>query len=99
MVSMPSAVWTEQAWLTVAAGANSAAISDSRWLAVCIFAHEKRSADVAVVDALMKRARFLVDCGPDENDQFRDPAVLFEGARRFIGGDSSQAALRAFQGA
>jgi hypothetical protein len=49
--STPSAIWTDQAWLTVAAGANSAAISDSRWMALCIFAYEKRAADVAVVDA------------------------------------------------
>jgi hypothetical protein len=95
--SAPSAVWTEQAWLMVAAGANSAAISDSRWLALCIFAHEKRSASVAVVDALLKRARFLVVCGPDEQDQFRDPAIFFDGLRRFIGGESSQAARQTFQ--
>lgn len=93
----PSAIWTDQAWLTVAAGANSAAISDARWLAVCIFAHEKRSTDVAVVDALIKRARFLVVAGPDESDHFRNPAVLFDGVRRFIAGDSSRAALREFQ--
>lgn len=95
--STHSSVWTDQAWLTVAAGANSAAASDLRWLALCIFAHERRSDDVAVVDALVKRARFLVVAGSDENDQFRDPAIFFDGVRRFIGGDSSQAALRAFQ--
>lgn len=97
MAPTPSAVWTDQAWLTVAAGANSAAISDSSWLAVCIFAHERRSADVAVVDALLKRARFLVVSGPDEHDRFRDPAVFFEGVRRFFGRDQSQAALQTFQ--
>lgn len=95
--STPSDVWTERAWLTVAAAANSSAISDARWLALCIFAHERRLADVAVIDALVKRARILVDCGPDEHDRFRDPAVFFDGARRFIGGDSSQASLDAFQ--
>lgn len=95
--STPSAIWNDQAWLTVAAGANSAAISDSRWLALCIFAHEKRTAEVAIVDALLKRARFLVVCGPDENDPFRDPGVFFAVVRRFIGGDSSHAALRTFQ--
>lgn len=95
--SAPSAIWTEQAWLTVAAAANSAAISDSRWLALCIFAHEKRAAGVAVLDALSKRARFLVVCGPVERDRFRDPAIFFEGVRRFIAGDSAPAALRTFQ--
>lgn len=92
-----SAVWTERAWLTVAAAANSSAIADSRWLALCIFAHEQRSAGVAAIDALTKRARILVDCGSDERDRFRDPAVLFDGVRRFIGGDSSQASLETFQ--
>jgi hypothetical protein len=95
--SAPSAAWTEQAWLTVAARANSAAISDSRWLAVCIFAHERRSAVVSAVDALLKRARFLVVSGADERDEFRDPATFFEGVRRFIGADSSQGALLTFQ--
>jgi hypothetical protein len=95
--SAPSAIWTEQAWLTVAAAANSAAISDSRWLALCIFAHEQRSAGVAVLDALLKRARFLVVCGPDERDRFRDPTIFFDGVRRFIGADSPPAALRTFQ--
>ncbi len=90
-------VWTEQAWRTVAAAANSLAISDPRWLALCIFAHERRVADVAVIDALMKRARILVDCGSDESDRFRDPAIFFAGVRRFIGEDSSQASLQAFQ--
>jgi hypothetical protein len=97
IVSTPSAVWTDEAWLTVAACANSAAISDSSWLAVCILAHEKRSADVAVIDALLTRARFLVVSGPDERDRFRDPATFFEGLRRFIDGDVAQAALQAFQ--
>lgn len=97
VATTPSAAWTDQAWLTVAAAANSAAISDPKWLAVCIFAHEKRSADVAVIDALMKRARLLAVSGPDEHDPFRDPAIFFEGVRRFIAGDASQAALRTFQ--
>ena len=95
--STPSAIWTDQAWLTVATGANSAAISDSPWLALCIFAHERRAAEVAVVDALLKRARFLVVCGPDNNDPFRDPEVFFAGVRCFIGSDSSKAALQTFQ--
>lgn len=95
--SVPSAVWTDQAWLTVAAAANSAAISDSRWLALCIFAHERRSAGVAVIGALAKRARFLVVAGPDENDLFRNPAIFFDRVRRFIGRDSSRAALQTFQ--
>lgn len=90
-------VLTEKAWLTVAAAANSAAIRDSRWLALCIFAHERRLADVAVIDAFMKRAQLLVAYGADEHDRFRDPAVLFDGVRRFIGGDSSQASLESFQ--
>lgn len=96
-VATASDVLTEKGWLTVAAAANSAAIRDSRWLALCIFAHERRSADVAVIDALMKRARILVDCGADQHDRFRDPAVFFDGVRRFIGGDSSQASLETFQ--
>lgn len=92
-----SDVWTEQAWLTVAAAANSAAIRDSRWLALCIFAHERRLADVAVIDALMKRAQLLVAYGADQHDRFRDPTVFFDGVRRFIAGASSQAGLEAFQ--
>jgi hypothetical protein len=86
--AIPSAVWTEQAWLTVAAAANSAAITDSRWLALCVFAHERRLAGVAVIDALMKRAQLLVEYGAAEHDRFRDPAVC---------GDSSQASLETFQ--
>ncbi|HEX2875046.1 MAG TPA: hypothetical protein VHP33_27535 [Polyangiaceae bacterium] len=92
-----SAVWTEKAWLTVAAAANSAAIRDSRWLALCIFAHERRLADVAVIDALMKRAQLLALYGADEHDRFRAPTVFFDGVRRFIGGDSSQTSLETFQ--
>jgi hypothetical protein len=94
-----SPLWNDAGWLTVAAAANSAAITDPTWLALCIFAHEQRSADVAVIDALAKRARFITEAGPAPQDPFRDPAVFFEGVRRYVGNDSAPAAVQAFQAA
>jgi hypothetical protein len=92
-----SPAWNDQAWLTVASCANSRAISDPAWFALSIFAHENRTADVAVVDALVKRARIMVEQGPAEADPYRDPERFFTGIRAFIGGESSPAALEAFQ--
>jgi len=66
-------------------------------LALCIFAHEKRTVDVAVVDALMKRARLIVEQGPADTDSFRDPEQFFNGVRQFINGESSPAALESFR--
>ena len=90
-------MWSDQAWLTVASCANSRAISDPAWLALCILAHEKRTADVAVVDALVKRARLIVEQGPADTDSFRDPEHFFNGVRRFINGELSSAALKSFR--
>jgi hypothetical protein len=92
-----SPTWNDQAWLTIATCANGRAISDPAWFALCIFAHEQRSADVAVVDALVKRARIIVEQGPTDGDLYRDPDRFFAGIRGFIGSDSSPAALEAFQ--
>jgi hypothetical protein len=92
-----SPIWSDQAWLTVASCANSRAISDPAWLALCIFAHEKRTVDVAVVDALVKRARLIVEQGPTDTDSVRDPEHFFNGVRRFINGESSPAALESFR--
>ena len=87
----------DRAWLTVASYASSRAVSDPAWFALCIFAHEQRLANVAVVDALVKRARIIVEQGPLETDPYRDPEAFFRGVRRFIDGDSARAALDAFQ--
>lgn len=68
-------------------------------MALCIFAHERRSAAVAAIDALTKRACFIATSGAAEHDPFRNPHTFFAGVRRFIGVESSQAALETFQGA
>ena len=90
-------VFDDAAWLTIAAGANSAAIADPRWLALCIFAHEQRSS--ATVDALVKRAHLIVMCGPAVDDPFCDPQAFFDGVHRFLDGASSEQALEMFQSA
>lgn len=89
--------WSDAAWLTVASCANSRAIADPAWFALCIFAHERRSAQVAVVDALVKRARSIVERGPADADPYRDPERFFSGVREFVAGESSAAALEVFQ--
>jgi hypothetical protein len=93
-----SSAFTDAAWLRVASYANSRAMSDPAWFVLCIFAHDERKAEVAVVDALVKRARAIVAQGPAD-DAYRDPERFFSGVRAFIAGDSSAAALEAFQGA
>jgi hypothetical protein len=92
-----SAAWNNQAWLTVASCANSRASSDPARFALCIFAHEQRTADVAVVDALVKRARIIVEQGPSQTDPFRDPEHFFNGLRAFVGNESPLAAVETFQ--
>jgi hypothetical protein len=87
--------WNNQAWLTVASCANSRASSDPAWFALCIFAHEQRTADVAVVDALVKRARIIVEQGPSETDPYCDPERFFAGLRGFLGNESPLAAVDA----
>jgi hypothetical protein len=89
--------WNNQAWLTVASCANSRASSDPAWFALCIFAHEKRTAAVAVVDALVKRARIIVEQGPSQTHPYRDPEHFFAGLRAFVGNESPLAAVDTFQ--
>ena len=96
-VASGSPIWSDRAWLTVASCANSRAISDPAWLALCIFAHERRTVEVAVVDALVKRARLIAERGPADTDSFRDPEHFFNGVRRFINGESSPSALESFR--
>ena len=98
-IASASSTWKDRAWLSVASCANSRAISHPEWFGLAIFAHEQRLADVAVVDALVKRARLIAEQGALEDDSYRDPKHFFAGVRRFIGGDSSQGALEAFQAA
>jgi hypothetical protein len=91
-----SSGWTDAAWLTVASYASSRAASEPAWFALCIFAHDKRKAEVAIVDALVKRARAIVEQGPAD-EPYRDPERFFSGVRGFVAGDSSAAALETFQ--
>jgi hypothetical protein len=85
----------DAAWLTIADGAESAAIEDPCWLALSILAHEQRSG--AMVNALVKRVRLIVRCGADAVDPFRNSEEFFDGVRRYLEGDSSERGLRMYQ--
>lgn len=92
--------WTPVMWLVVAEGADTAAHADANWWRVAILAYEQRSEGEASRDALSaawKRVNLIEEVGPQAEDPFADPNVVFRWLRTVMQGGTPEERLEAFR--